>query len=185
MLEVEQKFRVDDVSGLVARLSELGWHEAPTQRHVDTYYNHPCRDFALTHEALRIRRVDGVPMITYKGTKLPGAVKARQEMEWRLDPGDADGRRTEELLVALGFSRVAAVTKVRRNFNQTSKEAPIAVVIDAVDSVGDFAEIEMIVGDSNDVESARGAILRLGNSLGLHAAEPRSYLRMLMESMPG
>ncbi|TWU58139.1 class IV adenylate cyclase [Rubripirellula reticaptiva] len=181
MFEVEQKYRVDDVGGLITRLTESGWQELSPQQHSDTYYNHPSRDFGETREALRIRRVDGVPMITYKGTKLPGTVKARREMEWRLDPGDADGQKMEELLVALGFRRVATVNKVRRSFENPTR-GDMAVVVDEVESVGNFAEIELVVADTEQIESARDQITTLGNTLGLSHAEQRSYLRMQLES---
>ena len=56
--EVEQKFLVDDPEALQNRLIELGASPSPSEQHSDTYYNHPCRDFSETHEALRIRRIN-------------------------------------------------------------------------------------------------------------------------------
>lgn len=50
MFEVEQKFHVDDLANLEKRLHELGAAEQPSQQHIDTYYNHPSRDFAETRE---------------------------------------------------------------------------------------------------------------------------------------
>ncbi|WP_146458423.1 class IV adenylate cyclase [Rubripirellula tenax] len=187
MFEVEQKFHIDDREGLIGRLNDLGWRLASTQQHRDTYYNHPSRDFGETREALRVRRVDGVPMVTYKGVKLPGAVKARRELEWRLDPGDIDGSNMEELLVLLGFRSVATVCKVRLSFDPPATDthsadlAGIVVVVDHVDEVGHFAEIEVVAADENGVEEARNRVETLGNTLGLHQTEPRSYLRMLLE----
>ena len=181
MFEVEQKFHVEDRADLEKRLGEIGAVEQPSQQHVDTYYNHPSRDFAQTREALRVRRVDGVPMVTYKGTKLPGAVKARRELEWRLDPGDPDGTKMEELFQMLGFRRVATVTKRRRCYQLLAELADFGVMIDHVDSLGLFAEVELIAGDSSEIETARGRIGQLGERLGLHRAESRSYLRMILE----
>jgi len=181
MFEVEQKFHVEDLAGLEERLRELGAAEQSSQQHVDTYYNHPSRDFAETLEALRIRRVDGVPMVTYKGTKLPGAVKARRELEWRLDPGDPEGTKMEELFQMLGFRRVATVTKRRRCYQLPAESADCGVMIDQVDSLGLFAEIELIAGESSEIEIARERIGQLAERLGLYLAEPRSYLRMILE----
>jgi adenylate cyclase class 2 len=181
MFEVEQKFHIDDLADLEKRLREIGAVEQSSQQHIDTYYNHPSRDFAETREALRIRRVDGVPMVTYKGTKLPGKVKARRELEWRLDPGDPDGTKMEELFQMLGFRRVAAVSKRRRCYQMPVESADIGVMIDQVDSLGLFAEIELIANESSEIEIARGRIGQLGERLGLHRAESRSYLRMILE----
>ncbi|MFK8111286.1 MAG: class IV adenylate cyclase [Rubripirellula sp.] len=180
MYEVEQKFHVDDLAALESRLTELNAIEGAVQQHEDIYYNHPSRDFAESQEAFRVRRVDGVPMITYKGQKLPGEVKARRELEWRLDPGDSDGMKTEELLSLLSFPMVATVTKQRRCFSIGQSSGQIAVVIDTVDCLGLFAEIELVVSDSSEVEAARRRIVELGTQLGLLRTESRSYLRMIL-----
>ncbi len=75
MFEVEQKYRVDDVSDLQSRLDQRGASRGDLEQHSDTYYNHPNRDFSQTGEAFRIRRINGIPLITYKGAKLAGAIK--------------------------------------------------------------------------------------------------------------
>uniref|UniRef100_UPI00356A17DF class IV adenylate cyclase n=1 Tax=Novipirellula sp. TaxID=2795430 RepID=UPI00356A17DF len=163
MFEVEQKFHLDDSTATEAMLLEAGFQAVETQTHRDTYYNHPCRDFAQSKEALRVRRVNGLPWITYKGTKLPGAIKARRELEWELGPGDADGDKTEELLQLLGFQRVAEVCKTRRVFEPDESAAEsnrgdwvgFSVVLDDVQQVGRFAEIELIAENESDVPQAR------------------------------
>ncbi|KAA1261018.1 CYTH domain protein [Rubripirellula obstinata] len=185
MFEVEQKYHVDSTEELISKLASIGATALEQQSHADTYYNHPSRDFAETREALRIRRVDGKPLITYKGQKLPGVIKARQEMEWRLDPGDRDGNQTEALLVALGFRRVETVNKVRQTFDLPKPWSKLVVVIDQVETLGSFAEIEMVVEDSDSVEDARNQISELAGKLNLNDAESRSYLRMVLEGAGG
>jgi adenylate cyclase class 2 len=182
MFEVEQKYRIESTETLSEKLTLIGAAKTETQSHADTYYNHPSRDFAESREALRIRRVDGKPLITYKGPKLPGAIKARQEMEWRLDPGDCDGNQTEALLVALGFRRVETVQKVRQSFDLPEPWSKLIVVIDQVEHLGSFAEIEMVVENSDFVEDARSRISELAGKLDLDKAESRSYLRMILEN---
>jgi len=180
VFEVEQKYVIGDLPELLERIGQMGGTEQETQQHVDTYYNHPSRDFAQTGEALRLRRIDGVPMITYKGIKLPGEIKARREMEWRLDPGDPEGAKTEELWQVLGFRRVASVCKTRRILTLPQPFSAMTVVVDRVDRLGDFAEVEMIAADEDSVPDARRQISQLAGQLGLQNAEPRSYLRMIL-----
>ncbi|MGB7345408.1 MAG: class IV adenylate cyclase [Pirellulaceae bacterium] len=187
--EIEQKFHVADPKSLESRLSQLGAREQPTEQHADVYFNHPCRDFAQTHEALRVRYCNGIPMVTYKGTKLPGAVKARRELEWRLDPGDADGTQMQLLLTLLGFQKVITVKKLRRVFSLTQEQADFTITIDDVQSLGWFAEVELLVqippeadlsARDERIRAARERILGLAPKLGLHQDESRSYLRMLL-----
>lgn len=207
MFEVEQKYRVGDEPALRERLSRLGAVPGGRETHVDTYYNHPCRDFATTREALRIRRIDGRPRITYKGVKLPGDIKARRELEWPLDPGDPDGDNAEELLRLLGFREVAVVRKRRESFlcpqapplpqapavpddenglGRPEKQAPsggLLVTIDDVERLGTFAEIEATAMAIDDVAAARDRVAGLAAGLALRAAEQKSYLRLLVEKL--
>ena len=179
--EVEQKYHLQDLESFEKALHGCAAVEAAIEHHADTYYNHPCRDFATTNEAFRIRRIGDVPMITYKGPKLPGTVKARREMEWRLDPGDQDGTQTAELLEHLGFKEVATVRKIRRPFCARATTGPFGVVIDEVHGLGFFVEVEVMVEKQEDVEQARAKIEMIAGHLGLQQPESRSYLRMVLE----
>ena len=187
MFEIELKFRADDHDALIERVAAEGGVFVSRHRNEDTYYKHPCRDFAATSEALRVRREDGKPMITYKGPKLAGSsVKAREELEWRLDPGDPDGTSMERLLTQLGFQRVTTVCKDRRTYRVGSGTDPMSVTIDEVESVGSYAEIECVLASSDpssdEVAQARQKVQDLADRLGLCNPEPRSYLRMLLEN---
>lgn len=183
MIEVEQKFIVENIALLRQRLQAIGAVGGTAEQHADTYYNHPARDFAETGEALRVRRINGLPEITYKGPKLPGSIKARQELQWRLDPGDPEGRQTEELLELLGFYRVATVEKWR--FPYALAAGAPAIMIDQVTSLGDFAEIELLVPSRTEVEPARQRVANLAAELGLRLPEPNSYLTLFLDRFRG
>jgi adenylate cyclase class 2 len=181
MFEIEQKYHIGDPDSFRGKLRDLNAVEQPIEVHADTYYNHPCRDFVETKEAFRIRRVDGRPMVTYKGPKLPGTVKARRELEWRLDPGDNDGANMEELLHLLSFRRIATVKKTRHPFALPDPLSDLCVVVDDVERLGFFAEIETLAPDEPSIQAARIRVQELAERLGLRAAEPKSYLTMALE----
>ena len=181
MFEIEQKFHVDDLAAVRRQLAALNAAEQPTEVHADTYYNHPCRDFGETKEAFRVRRVNDRPMITYKGPKQPGAVKARQELEWPLDPGDRDGSKTEQLLTLLSFRRVATVKKKRHPFGLPQPWTGLTVVLDEVENLGSFVEIEILAEGEGGIEPAKSRVLALAKHLDLRVPEPRSYLTMILE----
>lgn len=190
MFEVEQKYHVNNRERLVQRLADAAAVLVSTQQNDDTYYNHPCRDFAETGEALRVRRVDGIPMVTYKGAKLPGRVKAREELEWRLDPGDTYGISMERLLIHLGFCKVATVSKRRQTYRIGGDEC-LTITIDYVPALqfaglkGLFAEIECVLATNEpteeEVRKARKRVTKMAGILGLKKPELRSYLRMVLE----
>ncbi|TWT73267.1 class IV adenylate cyclase [Allorhodopirellula solitaria] len=192
MFEIEQKYHVDDRDALTELLAAEAAVLVSKRCNDDTYYNHPSRDFAQTGEALRVRRVDGTPMVTYKGQKREGDVKARQELEWRLDPGDADGRSMEQLFQLLGFSKVATVSKQRHTYRIGDDIDGLTITIDEVPALasqekpGLFAEIECVLPSDKptdeEIRSARQRVTEMAEKLGLNLPESRSYLRMVLES---
>ncbi len=58
MIEIEVKALASHIS-LREKLASMGAKPEGIQKHLDTYYNSPVRDFSETDEALRIRSVDG------------------------------------------------------------------------------------------------------------------------------
>ncbi|MEM9365088.1 MAG: class IV adenylate cyclase [Planctomycetota bacterium] len=206
MHEIELKFAVENHVKVQARLSEVGAIETKQQNHVDTYFNHPCRDFAETTEALRVRVVDGVPKVTYKGSKLQGtgdaaAVKARLELEFDLHASDRNGEKMQTLLRHIGFVSVGQVKKRRRIFqwpgsssdNSDAMDFPTEVTLDEVEHLGTYIEIETILEhpaerdnastnrSESTIQAAREHLLRVAQILGLGSPEPRSYLRLTLE----
>ncbi|MEO1529159.1 MAG: class IV adenylate cyclase [Planctomycetota bacterium] len=185
MLEVEQKYRVSDSDELADRLIEIGATAGTAEQHADTYYRHPCRDFVQTGEAFRVRRINEVASVTYKGPKLNVAdetLKAREEIEWCLAPGDSDGTQMERLLVALGFEAVTTVAKQRVSYRwpDNHDSASFTVTIDCVEKVGTFAEIEQLVETSDGLDSAATEIATLANQLNLSQRVRESYLELLL-----
>ncbi|WP_168164526.1 class IV adenylate cyclase [Pirellula sp. SH-Sr6A] len=178
-LEAECKFRVENAAHLEAKL--LGVHAkfVGREHHCDTYLRHPARDFRTTDEALRIREIDGRPHVTYKGPRQPGPIKIRPEIELPLVPDTS----TEwfQIWECLGFQIAAKVEKHRDIYQVEQEGRLLTVTIDRVDNLGVFAEIERVVGSSEEAEMAQRDILALAELLGLHGVERRSYLGLLLE----
>lgn len=178
--EVEQKYRSENLEALRERLAALGADFHSTVEQTDHYFRHPCRDFAVTDEALRIRLAGDGAFITYKGPKLDSTTKTRKEIELPLHPGDPRGERFAEVLAALGFSTVAVVRKVRRGFRIVRGEHTVEGALDEVAGVGTFAELELMAGEEG-LDEAKKVIGDLGAQLGLGPTERRSYLELLLD----
>jgi len=196
MIEVEQKFRLHDPVAYEHQLIQMGAAAGPIQRHADTYYRHPARDFAATREALRIRRVVTLPglsdpagaetsetLVTYKGPYQTTGVKARPELEWGLEPSDPKGERMAALLGHLGFSESLTVRKTRKSFSLERGGREMVVTIDDAEYLGTFTEIETLAADQQMVEACRDLISQMANQLGLRHPEPRSYLAMALQDV--
>jgi len=177
--EVEQKFRLADAAALEGRLATMNAPLGPAVAQVDRYFAHPGRDFAATDEALRIRSVGEMNWVTYKGPKIDAATKTRRELELPIEAGKTGAERFGELLEALGFRPVTAVRKQRRKAIVRWHDRECEVVLDDVEGVGQFCEIEFSA-DESELATARQALATLARELALSEVERRSYLEMLL-----
>jgi adenylate cyclase class 2 len=175
--EVEQKLRISDQVAVRQKLEELGASWEPPIEQADHYFNHPCRDFAKTDEALRIREFRGERFVTYKGPKIDRETKTRRELELPLPP--AAEHDYGELLVALGFRPVATVRKTRLSGSLTFGGWEFEAALDDVVGAGQFLELETTADDQTLAE-AKIALAALVQTLGLTEIERRSYLELVL-----
>jgi adenylate cyclase class 2 len=181
--EVEQKFRVDDLTTVEAKLAELNVRVESPVRQVDRYFNHPQRDFGKTDEALRLRQVADEIFITYKGPKIDATTKTRCEVELPLGGGAELMESFAELLEMLGFREVATVQKTRRKATLLWKKYEIEIALDQVKTVGSFVELETTATDAA-LDAARAALADLAQKLQIVMSERRSYLELLLNANP-
>ena len=173
MREVEAKIVLGDCTLLEAvedRVKRLGGVLRGEVYEKDLYFQHPCRDFAETDEALRLREEGGRCTLTYKGPKEGGRVKSRLELN--VEVGDCDAAKG--LLERLGFKPVAVVAKKRRYYLLGDVE----VALDNVEGLGCFVEVESKRGREEDVLEA---VRMLG--LDRFPSTTKSYLELLLEKM--
>ncbi|WP_232685738.1 class IV adenylate cyclase [Halobacterium zhouii] len=174
----------------------------------DTYYNAPNRDFAETDEALRVRTVSEVSgdsrgrglaavldaalggpdassgspdasstsRVTYKGPLVDDASKTREEFETGVDDGETMGAVFERL----GFTPTATVRKVRDRYRVDGW----LVVLDDVEDVGTYVEVETEVEDEDEISDARDEVYSVLRDLGLDPEEQiqASYLGIKLEN---
>jgi adenylate cyclase class 2 len=184
--EVELKFPVSDPADVERRVTGLGGRFAPAIDQVDRYFAHPVRDFAVTDEALRLRRVGDDVVVTWKGPRIDAATKTRRELELGVAPaagGPPDGAATiarwTDLFEALGFRPVREVAKRRRTALIHRDGATIEAALDDVAGLGWFLELEEQAAAA-DVNRARERLAALARELGCTAPERRSYLELLL-----
>ncbi len=170
MMEIEVKAPLSDLGKVESRVTELGGRDFGCSLQVDEYYAHPSRDFARTDEALRLRTENDLTVITYKGPKLDGETKTREEFEVSI----ANRATMASILDRLGFKPVIRISKRRHVYGLKG----ITVCFDSVVGLGDFIELEI---DSEDVEHGKSAIFSLMREIGVSGSERRSYLELLLE----
>ncbi|HJH31866.1 MAG TPA: class IV adenylate cyclase [Methanosarcinaceae archaeon] len=172
MIEIEVKARASH-ERVKELLRELGACVTGVEHHCDTYYNAPHRDFSITDEALRIRIVNGHAVLTYKGKKLDTVSKTREEFETGVDAAIM-----RNILLALGFVESGVVKKTRALFEFEN----FTICLDSVDGLGEFIEVETMVGPGSDVDHHRARVFGFLERLGIGEGDSIrvSYLEMLI-----
>ena len=168
MLEIEIKSACDDPVKIESLLQELGAEFKATLLQRDTYFMHPCRDFKVTDEALRLRNENGEHTLHYKGPKIDAETKTREEIGLPI----SEPQLLLNILDRLGFKEAAVVEKHRKTYVL----ADIEIAIDEVTNLGSFVELEI---QDADLEDAKSRLFELMEKLGLRKTIRSSYLELL------
>lgn len=179
-IEAELKYAVEDLGHLEKAIVSLGAVLKERRYEHDIYYNHPCRDFSDTDEAVRIRTVHSVSgvrphsFITYKGPKIGVNMgKSRVEAEIGID-------NIEDMAVffrELGFIRVMGVNKKRTIYTLED----MSFCLDEVDGLGTFVEIEIICTE-DELDKSVIKIRESAHRLELENDIRESYMELLMDN---
>ncbi|MGC8564957.1 MAG: class IV adenylate cyclase [Thermoplasmata archaeon] len=171
MFEIEIKSRIDDPDQMEYKIKKIGAKFEMEIIQEDIYFKHPCKDFKITDEALRLRKMNNEFFLTYKGPKVDKETKTREEIELKTD------EKILDLLKNLGFSIAGVVRKIRKNYRIND----MVISIDNVEKLGYFVEIETF----GDLESGKEKILKMASDLGLNRLERRSYFELMVGEKDG
>ncbi len=170
-MEVEVKFRVSNLEDIERKISETS--EFVVEKFEDdVYFNHPCRNFAETDEALRIRKDSDGFTLTYKGAKIDSETKTRDEIKVIVD----DFEKMKEILMRLGFRISGRVVKKRRIY----RNGEITICLDWLEELGSFVEFEI---ESDNLDEAKKKIFEYAEMLGFETRKSirKSYLEMILD----
>lgn len=170
MLEIEIKAWCEGLDEARRRITAMGGKAVKSIQERDLYFNHPSRDFAVTDEALRIRREAAKNFLTYKGPKIGVRSKTRVEEEVEV----RDFETMKAILVHLGFLEVLQVIKEREILRLND----ITICLDRLAGLGEFVELEIL---GEDRITAEKALFNLAEKIGLSRFERKSYLELLLE----
>lgn len=158
--EVEVKFHIRRLADLARRLDDLGAVcEGTRVLEHNLRFDTPDRRLEGKHQALRLRR-DSTTTMTFKGpSSMQDGIRARTEIEIRLD----DFSHARMLLEVLGY----VVTFEYEKFRTTYALAGTSIMLDEL-PYGEFMEIE---GDPKALKAVAGQV-----GLRWEAAIQDSYL---------
>ena len=176
MIEVEIKAKIDNIQEIETFLKDMNAKFIEQIREVDRYYQHPCRDFATTDEALRLREKNNEIKLTYKGPKLNKISKTREEFEINIDKKSLN--TFHKILERIGFTLWGIVEKTRRIYQIEE----ITISLDQVKKLGAYIEFEIMVKSNSDIDQALKKIFALASKIGIKKEDyiRKSYLELVM-----
>ena len=170
-VEIEAKMKVDSLDATVERLKSAGGERLGDYDEVNSFFDTEDRSLLAADEGLRLRSAKHLDtktekfILTFKGPRLHGKLKSREERE--VTVGSA--KDAERFLGALGYKKVLSFEKKRTKWTIGG----CTIELDTLPHLGTFVEIE---GPDEDT------VLKVRESLGLGKAPliKSSYIAMLM-----
>lgn len=185
MIEVEIKVHISEAEyrGMSSKLAELEFNFSTNMKEIDVYYNGPDKNYFESGEALRIRTSENLvtkelqSYVTYKGKKLDTLSNTRVEHEVGIDNMITMGH----IFTSLNFIELLSVEKQRDYYIKNN----LHVCVDYVKNLGYFIELEILVSQDTERNSALVELFLLLNQLGLSndRLEERSYAHLLVDSI--
>ncbi len=196
MIEVEIKVRILDPKIIKNKFEENKGVYKLSLLHEDTYFNMPkgLRDFKKTDEALRLRRSIEFNKkeltseqrinhyITYKGKKLDGSTKTREEIDIKIE----DINRMKNLLRELGFQEVLTIKKERDLYEFEFKSLHIEALIDYLPILDQhFIEVECLLKTSENIEASKEVLFDFLSLFGIKKEDSirQSYLELIADKL--
>lgn len=177
--EVEIKLRLNDFlrKRFESFFNKYSLLPIKEERLVDVYFNHPYRNFSESDEVLRVRKTLDYVLLTYKGPRVKGRSKTREELEVRISDFDT----IILILRRIGFDELIRIEKIRKTyvFNK------FKICIDKVVNLGLFAEIEVACNNKDEIKNIENEIYRflkteISDDVEKYI-EPKTYLELILE----
>ena len=132
--EIEIKIRVENLRALSRKLRGSGFQlETPSTHEMNTLYDLPGLQLRKRRELLRLRQFGSKWKLTHKSGSKIARHSSRKELETEV----SDGKKTDAILLALGYSPSFRYEKFRAEWTDGKGQ----VVVDHT-PIGDFCEIE-------------------------------------------
>jgi adenylate cyclase, class 2 len=158
--EIEVKYRVNDLEGLLAALKLRGLEVSEAFRQDDQAYapaGWQFGDSKLGVPFLRLRTVNGRHYFTLKQP----AQNEQACLEYETEVADRDAMHHAAL--HMGYRPTVRIAKTRR----TAVTGDCTLCIDDLDGVGGFIEAERLAPDDADSQAVQAELATLVESLGV------------------
>ena len=151
-IELEKSYYVDDEKILLENINKNGFEKVEDSVEEDTYFSDKEETFIKDRVCLRTRLTNESNLeLTFKAasseiTELFG----KREVNLSLNKEDYED--TIFMLVALGFKKYVSFKKHRITYSKVIRGLEHNIMLDEIEGIGKFVELEIIADDSIDKE---------------------------------
>jgi adenylate cyclase class 2 len=176
--EIEVKYRVDDLEGILTALKSRGIEVSDPVHQDDQAYAPAGWQFGDSKLGVSFLRLRTVANRHYFTLKQP-ADNAQACLEYETEVTDREAMHHAAL--HMGYRPTVRIIKVRR----TASIAGCSLCIDDLEGVGGFVEAERMVPDDADAQEIQAELAALIESLGTAAARTTETYDSLVHAAQG
>lgn len=152
-IELEKSYYLDkNYEEILEKIQKENFKKIGEVTEEDTYYTDKDYAFIQNRTCLRTRKVDDKFLeLTYKPKSvIKSKVYGKKEVNLKLDPKDSED--INYILEELGFIKYVSFKKHRKIYSKIIKNVEYNIMIDNIDKIGDFIELEILIDTEKQKE---------------------------------
>lgn len=153
IIELEASYHLkDDYSDLLNKIKQEDFILKENVTEEDTYYTDKELKFIDERICLRTRKInDDFLELTYKPKSDDKTEKyGKKEVNIELNPNDYED--TKYVIKELGYIEYVSFKKYRKTYFKKENNAEYNIMIDTIDGIGNFVELEILVNSERQKE---------------------------------
>ena len=153
VIEIEESYYLDNnYTNILKKIKEENFEFTKDITEEDTYFTDKDFNFIKDRVCLRTRKVnEDFLEITYKPKTDKTTEKyGKREVNLKIDPDDYNDAKY--IIQELGYIKYVSFKKHRKIYSKTINRFKYSVMIDSIENIGDFIELEILADNEAEKE---------------------------------
>jgi adenylate cyclase class 2 len=173
IIEMEESFVVDDFENIMKKIQSEGFEFVDENIEEDTYYTDPEEIFIKDRICLRTRKTNDEKLeLTYK-PKTDNRTEQYGKKESNVAIKVSDYNDIQYIINELGYQKYVSFKKNRKTYTKTIDGIEHNIMLDTIDDVGKYIELEMIVHTKEEQENSKKELDNFVERMGCSGLKPK------------
>ena len=185
IIEMEESFVVDDFRSILSKIKKEQFEFVDENIEEDTYYTDQEEVFIRDRICLRTRKINDEALeLTYK-PKTDNRTEQYGKKESNVQVKVSDYKDLQYIINELGYKEYVSFKKHRKTYTKTIDGIVHNIMLDTIEGVGKYIELEMVVHTKEEQESSRTELDDFVKRMGCQDLEKKSkpYRDIVKESI--